>query len=198
MTPSHARTRSDAYRAHLAHLTASVMRGLSHEIANSVQMLSLDPPPPGALRAAQERLGRAAEVMAALAHSGDDDDAPSLLPDVLHEVALWQSLQSGLPETALEIAAAPSLPAIATAHAPLRHALLAVVTAAKERGARRLQWRAEPEGGWIRCELLPVGSAPPGREVVEFVAESGGAMGASADATWVVRFPAAPALRGSA
>ena len=198
MVPSHARDRSDAYRAHLARLAASVMRGLSHEIANSVQMLSLDPPPPGALRAAQERLGSAAEVMAALAHAGDEDDAPSLLPVVLREVALWQSLQSGLPETTLEIVAPPSLPAVATSHAPLRHALLSMVTAAKESGARRLQWRAEPEGDWVRCELLPVSSASPHPEVVEFVAESGGEMRPAADAAWVVRFPAAPGLRGSA
>ena len=198
MIPSHARTRSDAYRGHVARLAASVMRGLSHDIANSVQMLSLDPPPPGALQVVRERLGRAAEVLAALAHSGEEDGAPSLLPDVLHEVAIWQSLQSGLPEASLEIVAPPSLPAIRTPHEAALHALLAMVTAAKERGARRLQWRTEPEGDRVRCELVAVGSGPPESQVIEFVTEAGGELRPAPDGTWVVRFPAVASVRGSA
>lgn len=195
MDPDSAPARFEALRARLA---ISLMRGLAHEIANTVQMLSLDPPPPGALAAARERLGESTEVIATIARASDPEAGPSLLPDVLKEVVRWMSLQAGLSEARLEHELAPALPALALGQADARSILLAVITDAREHGTRRFRLRAEQADGRIRCDLVHGGAPPPSAASIEFAVSRGVDVRVVSGTHIELSFAAATRVTGSA
>lgn len=194
MDPDHFRALLDAHRARL---TTSVLRGLSHEVANSVQMLSLDAPSAGALEAARERLTRAAALLASLARADDPDPGPSLLPEIMAEVLQWQALQSGLPEARIDWEAPRGLPALAMGHGLARTLLLLVMTCAKTGGARRIVCRAEITTEGVRIEFRGDGLPPPEAALAGFVSAAGASWTADAADRQSLVLPAAP-VRGSA
>jgi len=133
-------------------LWRTLARGFSHSLANATQLLALEPFPAGARAEAHERLVQAHARLGALHRPGDG--GPVRLPDVLAELDACQGMQIGWPATTLEIDAGP-LPALDADAGDLLHALLALVTNAKEAsGAERAGLRitaAESADGIVAC-----------------------------------------------
>lgn len=135
-------------------LWRTLARGLAHSLANASQMLALDPGPAGAREEARERIERATARLAAT--HGSPTREPVVPAEVFAELDACQSLQISWPSTPIEWAIASPLPAVACHSGDLLHALLAVVTNAKEAAAGRARIRLSVhEVGAhveIRCE----------------------------------------------
>lgn len=183
---------------HHARLTSTFLRGLAHELANAVQMLSLEPPPASALAATRERLTTAMEVLAALAAPEESQAGPTLLPDALREVALWHRLQSGLPDTRLELEAATSLPAVAAGHAHVRDALLVLLTAAKQGGATTASLKVAQVGERVRCELAHDGTVPLSSDARAYIESRGATLRCLSPTRWEASFDRFEGITGSA
>ncbi len=145
-------------RADRAQLTQSVARGLTHTLANALQVLNYRKDP--ALVPAIGDLGLAAarRVLMGIARPGESIVGPVLVGDVLAEVDDWQRCQTGLPPVPLTVSVVPALPAARVCGTHLRHALLDLITNAKEAVAGRrdaeirLSARAEADGITITVE----------------------------------------------
>jgi signal transduction histidine kinase len=152
-------------------LWRTLARGIAHHLANAAQMLSLDPTPPVARAEAAERVtlafGRLREV------TGEPDDAPVPVADALADLQELQRLQAGYPSTDLAIDAAPGMPAVGMPAADLRHALLALVTNAKEAAVGRrasIRVSAHAAGGDVVIVVEDDGpGVPAGRRHALFV-----------------------------
>lgn len=150
-----------ALLADRAMLWRTLARGLSHDLANASQMLTLDPPSGTALSEARERVTRSARVLAAWGRSDAPTPPPSLVSDVMVTVDQTQSLQTGFPGVRFELALEPALPALAISSRDLEHALLSLVTNAKEMGARRIAIRAHREAGAVAFRVADDGPGVP-------------------------------------
>ena len=163
-------------------LWRTVARGLAHQLGNASQMLALDPPPP---LARAEAAAHVATAHARLAESHRDDaPAPTLVPEALADLQTLQRLQAGLPSTELAIDAPAGLPAVQMRAADLRHALLALVTNAKQAvpGERaRIRVRALAVSGGVEIAVEDDGPGLPGslgeRVFEPFVTTRAGALG---------------------
>jgi len=124
-------------RADRAALTQTVARGLTHALANALQVISYDNG--AALSRAPGDLGLTAarRVLLGVARPGESIVGPVLLGDVLAEVDDWQRCQTGLAPVPVEVTVAPGLPAARVCATHVRHALLGLVTNAKEAVAGR-------------------------------------------------------------
>lgn len=136
-------------------LWSSLVRGLSHQMANASQMLALDPVPAGALAEARERIAQAMAVLGALRDSGSA--GPTLLPSVIEELERAQRLQMEFPAAPFPVSLDPALPAVAGASEDLFHLLLGMVTLLKsaEPGRRTdlaLVARRHPSGAEVLLE----------------------------------------------
>lgn len=181
-----------------AALAASVLRGLAHEVANAVQMLSLDSPSAASLSAARERLAGTAQVLSSLARDSEAGAGPAVPADVVAEVARWQSLQTEFAITAFTSEVTAGLPALACSHAHARAAILALVTDAKLAGATRVSLRVREEAGCVACELEQPETGPPSPGARMLAAEAGAALSAPAPGCRVLRLPALARPTGSA
>ncbi len=159
-------------------LWCSLLRGLSHQLANVAQMLALDPVPAGALAESRERI---ADTMAALnALREASGSAPVLIAPVLADLDRLQRLQMEFPSAPITCDIAPGVPALAVRADDLLHALLACVTAYKRAaGERRVELVvAAHEDGAGACVTLSAsdgGEAPsPGEAVRAMIGRAGG------------------------
>lgn len=138
-----------ALLADRAALWRTLARGLSHDLANASQMLSLDAPSEAALSEARERLERCAHLLAAMGRSDEAVPPPCLAGEVVAAVDQAQRVQTGHPGVRFEIRMEPSLPALAIAPRDLEHALLGLVTNAKQSGARHVLLQVHGEAGGV-------------------------------------------------
>lgn len=141
-----------------AALWRTVARGLSHELANASQMLTLDPPTGSALVEARDRVTRSARVLAAFGRSEGAIPPPCLVSDVVVAVDQLQGLQTGFPGVSFELALESSLPALAISSSDLEHVLLSLVTNAKQSGARRIALRVHAEAGGVAFRVVDDGA----------------------------------------
>lgn len=159
-------------------LWCSLLRGLSHQLANVAQMLALDPVPAGALAESRERI---AETMAAIGALREPaGSAPVLLAPVLADLDRLQRLQMEFPSAPIATEIAPGVPALAVRADDLLHALLACVTAFKQAaGERRVELvlaaREDGAGACVTISAADGGEAPsPGEAVRSIVERAGG------------------------
>jgi len=124
-------------RADRAVLTQSVARGLTHTLANVLQVLSFRKSPSVPRSPGDLGLAAARRVLLGVARPGESIVGPVILGDVLNEVDDWQRCQTGLPPVPVRVTVAPGLPAARVCATHLRHALLDLVTNAKEAVAGR-------------------------------------------------------------
>jgi C4-dicarboxylate-specific signal transduction histidine kinase len=145
-------------------LWRSLARGLAHSLANASQMLALTDPGPMAREEARERVSRAAAVLGQFGRPAGAP-TPTLLDEVLADLAELQALQSAFPSTVLPVECPAGLPPIGTPASDLLHALLAIVTNAKEacapqRAELALRVEATPDGiSIVLCDAGPGWSA---------------------------------------
>ncbi len=150
-----------ALLADRAALWRTIARGVSHELANASQMLSLDPPTSTALGEARDRVTRSARLLATLGRSDQPTPPPSLVGDVVVALDLAQSMQTGFSGVSFEVALEPSLPALAMSSGDLEHVLLSLVTNAKQCGARRVAVRVHCESRGVAFRVMDDGPGVP-------------------------------------
>ena len=150
-----------ALLADRAALWRTVARGLSHELANASQMLTLDPPGGAAITEARDRVTRSAHVLAAFGRNEATTPPPCLASDVVVAVDQLQALQTGFPGISFELALERSLPALAVSSTDLEHVLLSLVTNAKQSGARRIALRVHAESGGVALRVVDDGAGVP-------------------------------------
>ncbi len=152
-------------RADRAALAQSVARGLTHALANALQVIGYDNG--AALARAPGDLGLTAarRVLLGLARPGESIVGPVPLGDVLAEVDDWQRCQTGLAPVPVEMTVAPGLPAARVCATHVRHALLDLVTNAKEAVAGRrdasIRVAARAEGGGLVVTVEDDGPGVP-------------------------------------
>ncbi len=112
-------------------LWRSLARGLAHSLANASQMLALTDPGPMAREEARERVSRAAAILGQFGRPAGAP-TPTLLGEVLADLAELQALQSAFPSTVLPVGCPADLPPLGMPGGDLLHALLAIITNAKE------------------------------------------------------------------
>ena len=155
-----------ALLADRAALWRTVARGLSHDLANASQMLSIDPPPSSGLHEARERVTRSAQVLAAMGRH-ESGRPPCVATEVAEGLLGLHALQTGFPGVQLEWTLEPGLPALNMASADLEHVLLSLATNAKQSGARHLRLQAHHAGAFVLFVLHDDGPGWPagaGRE----------------------------------
>jgi C4-dicarboxylate-specific signal transduction histidine kinase len=140
-------------------LWRSLARGLAHSLANASQMLALSDPGPMAREEARERVSRAAAILGQFGRPAGAP-SPTVLSEVLADLGELQALQSAFPSTVLPVDCPAGLPPVAAPAGDLLHALLAVVTNAKEaclpqRAELALKIEATPGG--VRIMLSDAG-----------------------------------------
>jgi hypothetical protein len=185
-----------------AELWASIAPGLGHHLANALTTLSV-PTRDGEVRqGARQRIEQAHRVLNGMCGEPGTDSRP--LAAILDDVDAWHGLQLGLPRASLRIEVAANL--AATADTRLHHAIIALVTLAKQDGATAL-WlsaRRDEEGVVIDFEatLSELGRTPASdgairrRVVIGYLLRSLGATYESAEndtqRRWSIQLPAAP------
>jgi signal transduction histidine kinase len=160
LPPSHSRLLILADRASLSRATA---RGIAHLLSNVLQVAAVVELPPlpktddGSCGEDQlwgwvgSRLSIATRLLARLGRMDDAAHGPTLLHDLLHEVAEWNSTQPGAAAVTFEVRADPALPPVGLAPGSLLQAILALVSNAREAASER-------PGGRVVLEALAVGS----------------------------------------
>ena len=126
-------------------LVRSVSRGMVHELRNPLQAISLSaqtipsaPSPDdiqfltGAVERSSAQLARTIALVSQLHRVPDQEPAPVLLPDVIAFVNELQRFQRSLPLVPIELVIPPGLPAVVGVDARLSHAVMNLVTNAKE------------------------------------------------------------------
>jgi hypothetical protein len=159
------RTRSSAPRldgdlldlyvlADRAQLWASIAPGLGHHLANVLMSLSATRHELEAVECLQNRLERAHHVLAGMSEKGSRP-WPVSIATVLADVDAWHRLQLSLPRAELRLDVAPGLGVVDGGTTRLHHAVLALVTLAKECGAEALTLRArgDAERAWIELDV---------------------------------------------
>ena len=180
-----------------ADLWASIAPGLGHDLANALMSLSFPGDHPQTREAAQARIERAHRVLNGMS------EGPRALPipiaDLLDDVLAWHRMQLQLPFCEIRVSIEPDL--AATGDARLHHALLAVVTAAKEAGVTTLEVRVRRATAGFALEVEGDAVAPADgsrRETVvrHLLAGLGGRLAVSAAGgrtTWRIALPSATA-----
>jgi hypothetical protein len=175
-------------------LWSTLVRGLSHQLANASQMLTLSPPPPAALEEARERIAHATSALNVLRrpHSA----SPTLLAPVLDDVERLQRLQMDHPSTTIAMMLSPGVPALALRADEAAHLLLALVTAFKDStGDRRAQitLTVHEDGLGARLEVREETTSPPpvpSAALVTLVASLHGRLEEGRDGALAVWLPA--------
>ena len=132
-------------RANWEAMLQSVSRGFVHELRNPLQAISLSaqtiPASPsdedvqfltGAVERASGQLARTIATLSQLYRVEAEDPAPVLLPDVITFVNELQRFQRTLPSVPVEVVVPPAPPPVVGVTARFSHALLCLVTNAKE------------------------------------------------------------------
>ncbi|MBI5170866.1 MAG: hypothetical protein HZA61_15360 [Candidatus Eisenbacteria bacterium] len=175
-------------------LWSSLVRGLSHQLANASQMLTLSDPPPSAIAESRERIAQAMTALQALRRGSGT--GPTLLTEVLEDVERLQSLQMDFPSTTLALEFAPDVPALACRPDEAVHLLLGVATAFKEAaGDRRaeihLEVRPQGEGALLALREHATRPAPePAPGMLALVESLGGSLERRADGSLSLWLPA--------
>lgn len=175
-------------------LWSTLVRGLSHQLANASQMLTLSPPPPAALDEARERVAHATAALNVLRRP--HSSSPTLLAPVLEDVERLQRLQMDHPSTTVAMELTPGVPALALRADEAAHLLLALVTLFKDSaGERRAQiaLTVHEDGLGARLEMreeatCPAPAAPASLEAL--VASVHGRLEDGRDGAIVVWLPA--------
>lgn len=147
-----------------AQLWASIAPGLGHHLANALMSLGAPRQEPEALGHLTSRLERAHQVLSGMSDAGRTA-WPVCPASVLADVDAWHRLQLTLPSADFHIDCAADVPVVDGGTTRLHHALLALVTLAKESGAPRITIAVRREGDRAAFELqLPSSPAgmPPG------------------------------------
>ncbi|MFN8588889.1 MAG: hypothetical protein U1E86_28010 [Burkholderiaceae bacterium] len=173
-------------------LWSSLVRGLSHQLANVAQMMALDDVPPGALTESRERLADTTAALQALRTTSGT--APLLLTPVFDDLDRLQRLQMEFPSAPLDCTLEPGLPALAMRPEDLMHLLLACVTASKraagdERLAVRVDAREEGDGVCVTIASPPSIEADPGAAARALAERARGSV-TTAPGAMQVRLPA--------
>lgn len=158
-------------------LWSSLLRGLSHQLANVAQMLALEPVPTGALAESRERIADTAAALNALREQGGS--APVLLAPVLADLDRLQRLQMEFPSAPVTCELEPGVPALSIRTDDLLHALLACVTAFKRAaGDRRVELRLtaceDGAGARVTIAALDGSPAPAAGDAVHAILERAG------------------------
>lgn len=117
--------------------------GIAHELSNALQALVLvrsTAHDPGlddadlrqALDTVTERLTEAVTALRELSRPPMSETRPVIVRDLLQTVDQWQRYQKLLPRVPVRFDVAPDLPAVRADERRVRHALLALITNAKE------------------------------------------------------------------
>ena len=142
-----------------AELWATIAPGLGHHLSNALMSLSLPGRHEELRLSAQSRIEKANRILHGMCETSPTD-LPQALTRVLQDVEDWHRLQMGLPACELHVRIEPGLPGVADAR--LHHALLAMLTLAKEEGAARIEIAAAAAGGGIALEVSAGPSTSPG------------------------------------
>lgn len=137
-----------------AQLWASIAPGLGHHLANVLMSLSAPRHELEAVECLQDRLERAHHVLSGMGEKGSRP-WPVSIATLLADVDAWHRLQLSLPRAELRLDIAPDLAVVDGGTTRLHHAVLALVTLAKECGAETLALRARGEAGraWIELDV---------------------------------------------
>ncbi len=132
-----------------ADLWASIAPGIGHDLANALMSLSLPGDHPRTRGAAQSRIERAHRVLNGMTEG--HRALPLPIRDLFEDVLAWHRMQLQLPGCDVGVAVEPDLAGVGDAR--LHHAILALVTAAKEAGATVLELRARGQGNDVVVEI---------------------------------------------
>jgi hypothetical protein len=188
-----------------AQLWASVAPGLGHHLANALMSLAGPTQHPDLRHTLQGRLERAHHALSGMCES-DGGGWPVSLPTVLADVDAWHRLQLTLPRAELRRGLETGLVPVNGGRSRLHHALLALVTLAKEHGATVLELNALPAKGGVSIELSTAGTSLPAADaesapavsrrlavVSHLLASLGGRLSARAipgGCAWTIQLPA--------
>lgn len=177
-----------------ADLWASIAPGLGHDLANALMSLSFPGDHPKTREAAQARIERAHRVLNGMS------EGPKALPlpiaDLFDDVLAWHRMQLQLPFCEIRVSVEPELSGAGDAR--LHHAILAIVTTAKEAGAAAIELRARRAGEGaaieIEADVAPAPGTASRRETVvrHLLAGLGGRFEVDADerrTTWRMLLP---------
>jgi two-component system C4-dicarboxylate transport sensor histidine kinase DctB len=121
-----------------AALYRSVAREIGHVLGNLLQVMAVARADLAAGGSTWDRLDTVSRVLARLADDGRSiASAPVVVRDVLTEVDEWQRCQRELPDVPVRFDADPLLPPACGVESEIRHALLALITNAREAVAGR-------------------------------------------------------------
>jgi len=149
---SEARELTSILLADRAELWASIAPGLAQQLGNATSALSAPRSSDGSHLAIADRLGRTQRVLLGMTLL-DQPGGPAFLPHLITELQGWQALQLGLPKLSLEIELEPGLPSASGGSSHLLHALLTLITLAKETNASKLFLFARYESNGIVLTL---------------------------------------------
>ena len=176
-----------------ADLWATIAPGLGHDLANALMSLSSPRDDAQTRQSARDRIQRARRALAGMS---EDERGPSVpIPDLCDDVIACQRMQLPLPRCEIRLTVDPTITAFGNAR--LHHAVLALVTGAKEAGARHLELRAQREGTGFSLEVEADVEAPAlgGRRatvVRHLLAGVGGRLDVTSEdghTTWCMHFP---------
>jgi len=180
-----------------ADLWASITPGIGHDLANALMSLSLPIDHARTRDAVQARIERAHRMLNGMTES--PRGLPLPIRDLFDDVLAWHRMQVQLPNCDVGVAVEPDLAGVGDAR--LHHAILALVTEAKEGGATVLELRARSAGAEVVVELeADVAPPAPGNRrdvVVRHLLAGIGAelevLAGEASGLWRLTLPAFPA-----
>ena len=176
-----------------ADLWATIAPGLGHDLANALMSLSSPRDDAQTRESARRRIQRARRALLGMSEDARGGSVP--IPELCEDVIACQRMQLPLPRCEIRLNVDPAI--VAFGDARLHHAVLALVTGAKEAGAQHLELRAQREGAGFSLEVeadiqAPAMGARRATVVRHLLAGGGGRLEVTAGdghTTWCMHFP---------